>query len=226
MAIDIPTNNLALNERLERATDSEFSLWGGVKTVLAPVASLKLTVVLFALSIVLIFVGTLAQVDKDIWEVIGLYFRCWIAWVPVQVFVPPSFVIANEMRDAQDKLLEPTYWLMGLIPLGSWKADNIPGGFWFPGGALIGVLLGANLFSAHLIRFKAEARGTRLLAGLAAIAVGGAATWFVIAAGSNSKGIQAEPFIPYSTLWIGFVGSLAMLGLASAYATVQQCRAR
>ena len=222
MAIDIRTTDLNSSDRSSRANGSEFSLWEGVKTVLAPVASLKLTVALFALSIVLIFVGTLAQVDKDIWEVIGLYFRCWIAWVPVQVFVPPSFVIANEVRDAQDKLLEPTYWLMGLIPLGSWKADNIPGGFWFPGGALIGALLGANLLSAHLIRFKAEARGTRLLAGLAAIAVGGAATWFVIAAGSNSKGIQAEPFIPYSTLWIGFVGSLAMLGLASAYAAVQQ----
>ena len=228
MAIDIRTTDLNANDRPNvadrpsHANVSEFSLWGLVKTVLAPVASLKLTVALFAVSIVLIYVGTLAQVDKDIWEVIGLYFRCWFAWVPFQVFVPPSFVVANEVRDAQDKLVETTYSFMALIPLGGWKGNNIGGGFWFPGGALIGVLLGANLLSAHLIRFKAEARGARLLAGLVAIAVGGAATWFVIAAGSNSKGIQSEPFIPYSTLWIGFVGTLALLGLAAAYATVQQ----
>lgn len=221
MAIDIRPTDLGSADRPLHGGDSEFSLWGGIKAALTPVASLKLTVALFALSIVLIFVGTLAQVDKDIWEVIGLYFRCWFAWVPFQVLVPPSFVIADEVRDAQDKLLETTYWFMGLFPLGSWKGDNIPGGFWFPGGKLIGLLLAANLLSAHLIRFKAEARGARLLAGLAAIAAGGAATWFVIAAGGNSKGIQAEPFIPYSTLWVGFVGSLALLTLASAYATVQ-----
>ena len=92
MAIDIQTTELGDASNRPQPTASEFSLWEGVKTVLAPVASLKLTVVLFALSIVLIFVGTLAQVDKDIWEVIGLYFRCWFAWVPFQVFVPPSFV--------------------------------------------------------------------------------------------------------------------------------------
>ena len=70
---------------------SEHSLWTGIKKVLEPAASLKLTVVLFALSIFLILAGTFAQVDKDIWEVIGLYFRCWFAWVPFQVFFPPSF---------------------------------------------------------------------------------------------------------------------------------------
>ena len=226
MAIDIQSTELGSADSRPRPLASEFSLWEGVKTVLAPVASLKLTVILFALSIVLIFVGTLAQVDKDIWEVIGQYFRCWFASVPFQVFVPPSFVVSNEILDAQGVVEKTTYYFMGLIPLGLWKADwkanDIPGGFWFPGGKLIGLLLAANLLTAHLIRFKAEARGARLLGGLAAIAVGCVATWIVISAGGNSKGIQNEPLIPYHTLWVGFEGLLALLALAAAYGTVQQ----
>ena len=225
MAIDIQSTELGFADSRPRPVASEFSLWEGVKTILAPVASLKLTVVLFALSIVLIFVGTLAQVDKDIWEVIGQYFRCWFASVPFQVFVPPSFVVSNEILDAQGLVEKTTYYFMGLIPLGLWKADwkanDIPGGFWFPGGKLIGLLLAANLLTAHLIRFKAEARGARLLGGLAAIAVGCVATWIVISAGGNSKWIQNEPLIPYHTLWVGFEGLLALLALAAAYGTVQ-----
>ena len=222
MAIDMQSTELDTADRRPQPAASEFSLWEGVKTVLAPVASLKLTVVLFALSIVLIFVGTLAQVDKDIWEVIGQYFRCWIASVPFQVLVPPSFVVPREILDAQEVVIDTTYYFMGLIPLGHWKANDIPGGFWFPGGKLIGLLLAANLVSAHLIRFKAEARGAKLLGGLAAIAIGCVATWIIIAAGGNSKGIQAQPFIPYHTLWLGFEGLLALLALAAAYGTVKE----
>src|SRR4051812_32851733 len=107
---------------------SRGSVWNGIKRVLEPIASLKLTVVLFALSIFLILAGTFAQVDKDIWEVIGLYFRVWMAWVPFQVFFPPSFF--------------PD------------KPFVISGGIWFPGGKLLGLLLAMNLLSAHLIRFK------------------------------------------------------------------------
>ena len=55
-------------------------------SILAPIASLRLTVVLFALSIVLVLAGTLAQVDHDIWYVIHNYFRCWIAWIDLGVF--------------------------------------------------------------------------------------------------------------------------------------------
>ena len=44
--------------------------WTAARRVLAPLASLKLTVVLFMLAILLVLFGTLAQVDRDIWEVI------------------------------------------------------------------------------------------------------------------------------------------------------------
>lgn len=51
-------------------------------------ASLRITVTLFALSIFLVLFGTLAQVDADIWEVVNKYFRSWgLVWVPLQIFV-------------------------------------------------------------------------------------------------------------------------------------------
>ncbi|MFW6336405.1 MAG: cytochrome c biogenesis protein ResB [Phycisphaeraceae bacterium] len=55
--------------------------------VLKPLASLKLTVALFALSIALIFAATLAQVDQGIWLVMEQYFKTPIAWVPLDLFV-------------------------------------------------------------------------------------------------------------------------------------------
>ena len=62
-----------------------------VHRVLIALASLRLTVTLFVLSIFLIFAGTLAQVDQDIWDVMNQYFRAWIAWVPFQIFFPRFF---------------------------------------------------------------------------------------------------------------------------------------
>lgn len=53
-------------------------------------ASLRLTVLLLSLAMVLIFVGTLAQVRVGVWEAVDSYFRSPIAWVDVQMFVPES----------------------------------------------------------------------------------------------------------------------------------------
>ncbi|MCC5875691.1 MAG: cytochrome c biogenesis protein CcsA [Candidatus Sumerlaeia bacterium] len=55
---------------------------------LEALASLKLTVTLFALSMVLIFAGTLAQVDLGIWQTVDAYFRSPIAWISLQLFIP------------------------------------------------------------------------------------------------------------------------------------------
>ena len=174
------------------------SLWNGIKRVLEPAASLKLTVVLFSLSIFLILAGTFAQVDMDIWEVIGLYFRCWFAWVPFQVFFPTSFFPENP----------PT----------------IPGGIYFPGGKLLGLLLAINLVSAHLVRFKAVAQGSRLFSGLISIGLGCLVTWAIVAAGGNSKGIQGEPLLPYRTQWIAYQGFLALAALSTGYGLWRLCQ--
>lgn len=188
------TDTLSNNPFAERDSRS-FSLSRLAHAIFDPLASLRLTVVLFALSIFLILVGTLAQVEKDIWDVITLYFRCWLAWVPFQAFFPPSFFEG--------------------------QPPTIPGGFWFPGGKVLGLALAINLLSAHLIRFKVESHGAKLWAGFGAIGAGIAITWAVIAAGANSKGIQGDPWLPYSTQWIGYQGLLALAVVACGYATVK-----
>lgn len=197
----------------QRGTD-RFTPWDGVKRVLEPVASLRLTVVLFALSIFLVLAGTFAQVDKDIWEVVGQYFRCWFAWVPFAIFLPPSFV--PEMPTNPEEVT--AFGRFGIsIMQGLKSLAEKSGGIWFPGGKLIGLCLAANLVAAHTVRFKAQAKGKQLLGGLAALAFGIAITWFVISAAGNSKGFQTKPWIPYQTLWIGYQGALALVGLSGAY---------
>ncbi|MEE2990603.1 MAG: hypothetical protein VX715_08305, partial [Planctomycetota bacterium] len=63
-----------------------------VKRDLLPIiASLKLTVVLFTMSIFLVFVGTLAQVNQDMWQVINSYFHSFGVWIGLQVFFPASW---------------------------------------------------------------------------------------------------------------------------------------
>lgn len=53
-------------------------------------ASLRLTVALMSLAMVLIFVGTLAQTRLGIWETVDTYFRSPIAWVDLQLLIPAA----------------------------------------------------------------------------------------------------------------------------------------
>jgi hypothetical protein len=69
-------------------------------------ASLKLTVVLLALSIVLIFMGTLAQVDQGIWAVMDQYFRTIIAQVELDLVLPRGWV-------GRTTIPFPGGWLLG-----------------------------------------------------------------------------------------------------------------
>ncbi|HEX3726307.1 MAG TPA: hypothetical protein VHV08_08690, partial [Pirellulales bacterium] len=172
----------------------------GIVRLLLPLASLQLTVVLFALAIFLIFVGTLAQVDKDIWDVMSQYFRAWFAWIDLQVFFPKSFFAG--------------------------EAPKIPGGFWFPGGWLIGGAMGINLLAAHTLRFKIQAHGWRLAAGLAVIALGAVLTWVVIEGGSGKDTIEGAATFHWSTLWGVLKASLVILWLAGAYTLVTLDRSR
>jgi hypothetical protein len=87
------------------------------------IASLRITVTLFALSLFLVFYGTLAQVDKNIWTVMAEYFRSLLVWIPVKLV---------------------TLWQIDLpfsIPY--------PGG-WLLGGALLVNLLAAHIVSFKL----------------------------------------------------------------------------
>ncbi|MEO6434334.1 MAG: cytochrome c biogenesis protein ResB, partial [Tepidisphaeraceae bacterium] len=98
-----------------------------LKQLLAPISSLRLTVVLIALSMLLIYAGTWAQIDHGIWQVQKQYFHSFFTWISFATFLP---------RPKPGEL-------------------KVPGGFPMLGGYAIGLLLLINLISAHALRFKA-----------------------------------------------------------------------
>jgi len=160
-----------------------------VQILVGALSSSRVTVVLVGASIVLVFLGTLAQCYMDMWEVIDQYFRAWICWVDLKVLFPPSFFPWAAHTD----------WA-------SWTVTRFP----FPGGALLGLGLVVNLFAAHLHRFKPEAQGARLIWGIFVLGVGIVATWLVIAAGHGRHGLQSATLLDWDKIWplvqIGTVG--------------------
>jgi len=79
-----------------------------IKSILSSLASLRLTVVLFAMSMFLVLAGTVAQIDKSIWRVTGEYFRCFIAWIDLAVFFPRAWSVPGG-------LYFPGGWLIGSV---------------------------------------------------------------------------------------------------------------
>ncbi|MBC8106702.1 MAG: cytochrome c biogenesis protein CcsA [Anaerolineae bacterium] len=97
-----------------------------LKSLLKPFASLRLTVVLLALTTILVYVGTSVQKEMGIWDVQRKFFHSFLVWVDLRLF----------------------------FPLWSWAFENLPGRIPIPGGyTLIGLLL-INLVAAHTVRFK------------------------------------------------------------------------
>lgn len=131
-------------------------------------ASLRLTVVLLALAMYLIFVGTLAQAENGIWWVVKHYFRegNWgLVWVEFDVF-RAIFAPGSE-----------TKW---------------PGAHPYPSGfVIIGALL-VNLLAAHALRFKVTGKGAALGAGLGLILFGAAVTAFTVLHPTVSVWIQQD----------------------------------
>jgi ABC-type transport system involved in cytochrome c biogenesis permease subunit len=180
----ITTENPDSESTKEELFDALSATLSVITTCLRPLASLRLTVILFALSIVIVLVGTLAQVDMDMWDVMDHYFLSWFAWIEFQVFFPRS-------------------WFPNL--------QNVPFGFPFPGGAMIGAFLVMNLVCAHVVRFKIQAKSRRLVAGLIVFFVGVALTGLVVLSGHNMTGLQGNAPVEWTTLWW-----LVKLGLGGA----------
>src|SRR5262245_50783245 len=178
-----------------RPADTAFaSPQQAIVRALSTLASLRLTVVLFVLAIFLVFVGTLAQKDHDVWEVVNdTYFRVWWARVDLLAF----------------ERLAQMFW-----PSIDW---NFTSGFYFPGGKLIGTALLLNLFAAHAIRFKVAASGLRLIIGLAVIAVGVLLTGLVIRNGMDQAVVSELSPAFYNTFWNAFRTSLLAISLPIAY---------
>ena len=169
-------------------TERTRSTWDIVVAILTPFASLWLTVALFVLAIFIVFAGTLAQTEKDIWQVVHDYFRMDLhsvdqalrsafAWIDIRIFFPRSFFPEMER-----------------IPWGY--------GFYFPSGWLIGFGLFLNLTAAHLIRFRMQAKGSTLLAGAAIVVLSIVLAFAVIAAGQQQTASQLQLFTDWPSLRI------------------------
>jgi hypothetical protein len=104
---------------------------GPIMRVLHTLASLRITVVLFSLSFVLVFCGTLAQTQSGIWTAVADYFRSFYVWIPFQLFVK----FAQVFFGLDEKM-------------------RIGGSFPFPGGLTLGIALLVNLLAAHAVRFR------------------------------------------------------------------------
>ncbi|AWM36142.1 Cytochrome c biogenesis protein CcsA [Gemmata obscuriglobus] len=101
---------------------------------LKALSSLQLTVGLLAVGVLLVFFGTLAQIDFGIWTVVDKYFWSWTVDVPFELF---------------RKFLN-VFWEEAFPKTGAeWK-----GSFPFPAGKAVGLAMLVNLLAAHATRFR------------------------------------------------------------------------
>lgn len=127
----------------------EFYARRGLKAL----ASLQLTVVMFALATVLVFFGTVAMMASGLWTVVDQYFRSAVVWIPFDLIRRFGTVFFDLPKDGRP-----------------WA-----GAFPFPGGWLIGGVLLVNLIAAHLVRFKLSWRRSGIIvlhAGMILLMVG------------------------------------------------------
>ncbi len=110
----------------------------GIRYTLAPVASLKITVVLFALSLLLVFFGTVAQKSEGIWTVVQDYFYSYVVKVKVQHLFEFTKIFFQFPMKSKSEMWFP-----------------------FPGGFLIGILMFCNLCFAHILQFVNLVAGVR-----------------------------------------------------------------
>ncbi|WP_338020143.1 cytochrome c biogenesis protein [Rhodopirellula sp. P2] len=175
------------------ATDDRISSlmsWLTPSRLLALAGSLKFTVALFAMSIVLVLVGTLAQDEMNMQEVKQRYFLSWVAPLHLDDFFPQAFY-----RHAQP--------IPGILP--------------FPGGAMIGMLLMINLIAAKITRFRLQASGGRLAAGLALLVAGILVAGVIVFTGHNDDGLQGTPpsWLSYERLWAVVLAILSISAVAT-----------
>ncbi len=149
--------------------------------VMRAIGSLKITVTMFALGTMILFVGTLAQDTETIVDVKKQYFNSWVAKVPFDVFVPQ------------------TIWP---------HKDIVPYAFAIPGGASIGLILLINLIAAKMTRFAMNAKGGRFVAGLFFTIIGFALVGLIVLSAHLGDGLQGEPPFSYDWLWTGVKASV------------------
>ena len=148
---------------------------------LRAMGSLKITVTMFALGTLILFVGTLAQDEETIVDVKKQYFNSWVASVPFDVFMPQ------------------TIWP---------HKEAVRGAFAIPGGAAIGLILLINLIAAKLTRFVMNAKGGRFVAGMFFTVIGFILVGLIVLSAHLGDGLQGEPPFSYDWLWSGVKASV------------------
>jgi hypothetical protein len=159
-----------------------------VYKALKALASLRLTVFLFVLSMILVFCGTLAMMDQGLFMVLSRYFRSFFAWIPLQTFVRFGQVFFGLPPDTQ-----------------------IAGSFPFPGGWSIGAALLVNLLAAHAVRFRMTWKRAGILilhSGLVLLMVGELVTGvfsvessMTISVGGSSNYIENFDHLELAFVW-------------------------
>ncbi|NCX99639.1 MAG: cytochrome C biogenesis protein, partial [Planctomycetia bacterium] len=144
----------------ERAEPASATAW----RMLQVAGSLKITVTMFLAAVFLLFVGTLAQDEKNLPEVKAEYFNSWVAKVPFSDFFPVTI----------------------------FGESSLTGWFPFPGGATIGLVLLVNLIAAKITRFHVAAGGQRLVWGTVVSLLGLLLTLAVILGGHRADGLQGR----------------------------------
>jgi len=181
------TNQIESSSPMTAQPAAGFSIFDIARAIVTPLASLRLTVALLFMAALMTWVATLEQAYDDVFNVKIRHFSSLLVEVPVQVFFPPAWAP---------------------------KLQNVPGRLFLPSGSLILVLMLINLTTAHSLRFKIQASGTRLTAGLFALLAATAVTGIVIANGQG-PGVQTATKIPYEQMWFLMQVSLLVLSVGS-----------
>ena len=89
------------------------------------------------------------------------------------------------------------------------QIKNLPG--W-----TIGWIMLANLISAHSLKFKVRAEGSRLIAGIALIVIGLAMTYGVVVTGNMQTGVEyGNTLLNANQIWYLLLGVMCISGVAS-----------
>lgn len=155
-----------------------------VQLFLAPLASLRLTVVLLAVSVFAIFIITLQQATHDMWEIKSQHYSSLLVTVPFD-----------------EVLVE------------RWFPDmpSVPGAFVMPSGLTLIVLMLMNLSAAHLLRFRLQASGLKLVIGAIVAMVGALFTWAIVFNTTTETLLNNKPPIPYDVMWMILQGIIGLL---------------
>ncbi len=113
-----------------------------IHSILKPFASLRLTVVLLVMAIVVVFAGTWAQIDEGIWQVQRKYFHSFFCIIDFNLFLPRS---TPDLSGFSRPIAAITSGLISFL-----SHISIP----MLGGYSLIILLLLNLLAAHTVRFK------------------------------------------------------------------------